>query len=115
MTPTRPTATEARCRAIVAAAWSHSDVRVGATVAGEGAIEVWATVPPLRGMTCRVIAIGTTSAPPWRRLLSKLRREARKEVDAHESRAASRANEALHHRRVAADLRALIYGETTDA
>ena len=104
------TKTEARCRAIVAATWSNHHISTESAPAGF-AVTVQATVPPLRGMT-RIASIGApTPAIAWRRLLAELKRIARMEIDKHEGTATARANEALRHRGIACDLRALLYAD----
>jgi len=85
---TTETRTQTHCRALAGALWPDAKIRVG-THDGRHTLEVWATVPPLRGTT-RAVGVAKDTAPgAWRALLAALLRRGAREIEGHRASAAN--------------------------
>lgn len=101
---------EARCRAIVAALWTHHAIDTGTTEDGCASVCVMATVPPLRGMTLIAMTKRSSFGRAWRAVLCHVEQRAQREYDRMLCDAADLEARAAHERAEAEKIRAILDG-----
>ena len=104
---------EVRCRALVAALWTHHAI-IAAEEDGRAIVRIMATVPPLRGMTVLAETRRTSIGRAWRALLPLVERRATLEMEHLERHAVDLDARAKHERESAAKVRAILMGVALD-